>query len=247
MAGDATGNRRARYDGMADFYEATVGEVGADPVASALLALLPDLERLRVLDVACGEGRVSRELARRGARVTGIDISTGLLGLARRAEAETPLGIAYLQADATSPETLAGERFDLVTCNFGLSDIDDLDAVIGSAARWLRPGAPFVFSILHPCFPGWGDDAPSSWPPGEGYFAERWWRAGNSGYRSRVGANHRMLSTYVNTLVAHGLAVERLAEPRPTDAWIRRKASVDLVPVFLVVRCRKAEPAAAAG
>jgi 2-polyprenyl-3-methyl-5-hydroxy-6-metoxy-1,4-benzoquinol methylase len=50
---------------------------------------------LRVLDLACGQGRLSRELARRGARVVGLDISNELLDKARAVEKDEPLGISY--------------------------------------------------------------------------------------------------------------------------------------------------------
>jgi SAM-dependent methyltransferase len=229
----------ARYDEIADLYDTVVGDELGDPAASALLDLLPDLRGLRVLDLACGQGRLSRALARRGAVVVGLDISTALLEKARSLERAEPLGISYVEADATSSDALAGETFDDIVCHFGLSDIDDLDAGTANISRLLRPGGSFVFSILHPCFPGWGDDAPSSWPTGRSYFTEGWWLAGNSGFRGRVGANHRMLATYLNHLVEHGLAIERLAEPRPKGEWVRAKPSEDLVPVFLVVRCRR--------
>jgi SAM-dependent methyltransferase len=135
---------------------------------------------------------------------------------------------------------LDDERVDLVACHFGLSDIDDLRGAVANAARLLVPGGLLVFSIVHPCFPGWGDDAPSSWPPGESYFTERWWLAGNSGIRGKVGSTHRMLSTYLNVLREHGLAVDRVLEPRPDPEWVQRKnPSDDLVPVFLVARCRR--------
>lgn len=97
-----------------------------------------------------------------------------------------------------------------------------------------------MFSILHPCFPGWGEEAPSSWRPGGGYYAEGWWLADNPGFRGKVGANHRMLSTYVNALAGAGLPIEEVAEPLPTGEWLDARPSGDLVPVYLVVRCRRA-------
>ena len=232
--------RTARYDAIADLYDDAVGDDLGDPAAAALLELLSDVRGVRLLDLGCGQGRLSRELARRGAAVTGVDISTALLAKARAAEEIEPLGIDYVEADATSGDTLAGERFDVVVCHFSLSDMDDLSAGIATVARVLAPGGSFAFSILHPCFPGWGDDAPSSWPVGRGYFTEGWWLAANTGFRGRVGANHRLLSTYLNALVEHGLALERVAEPIPVGEWLDAKPSADLVPVFLVVRCRRA-------
>jgi SAM-dependent methyltransferase len=232
----------ARYDEIAAFYEGAVGDVlDHDPVATALFELLPDLEGLRVLDLACGQGRVSRELARRGANVVGLDVSAALLERAHKRDRETPQRISYVEGDAASPDVLPDDSFELAVCHFGLSDIDDLAGVTANVARWLKPDGSFVFSILHPCFPGWGDDAPSSWPSGEGYFSERWWRADNSGFRAKVGANHRMLSTYFNSLIEQGLVLERIVEPRPTGEWVRRNQSDDLVPAYLVVRCRRRE------
>jgi 2-polyprenyl-3-methyl-5-hydroxy-6-metoxy-1,4-benzoquinol methylase len=69
----------ARYDEIADFYEAFAPDVYDDPPTPALLSLLGDVSGLRLLDLACGHGRLARELARRGARVVGIDISAALL------------------------------------------------------------------------------------------------------------------------------------------------------------------------
>lgn len=231
--------RGARYDQIADFYAQVVGDALDDPAAASLLELLPDLQETRVLDLACGEGRLSRELARRGASVVAVDVSKVLLEKASALEEEEPLGIRYVHADATSTDLLVGESFDGVTCHFGLSDIDDLAGALATVSRLLRPGGWFVSSILHPCFPGWGEDAPSSWPPGRGYFTEGWWLASNSGFRGKIGASHRTLSTYLNALVEHGLAVERVAEPQPVGEWLAAKPSEDLVPVFLVLRCRR--------
>jgi len=233
----------ARYDEIQDVYDRSVGDDVDDPATAALLRLLPECDDRRVLDLACGQGRVARALAERGATVVGIDISAALLERARVAETRRPAGITYVLADAARPDTLAGESFDGVVCNFGLADIDDLDGALATVVRVLPEGGWFVFSILHPCFPGWDEDAPSAWPPDTGYYVERWWRAANSGYRGTVGANHRMLSTYVNSLVRHGLAVMDVVEPLPGDAWSARAPGRALVPVYLVGRCRRTSSA----
>ena len=233
----------ARYDLIKDFYLGVVGMEARDPVAATLVGILGDVRGLRVLDLACGHGPIARQLARSGARVTGVDISEVLLELAQAAEIEEPLGIAYLRLDATSNEALAGEVFDAVTCHHGLADIDDLDGAIATVARVLRPGGRFVFSILHPCFPGWSEDTPSSWPRGGGYSAEGWWLARNPRIRGKVGSNHRMISTYLNSLVRNQLMIEEVSEPEP---WTKLRArqlaaqpDAGPLPMFLVVCCRK--------
>ena len=72
----------------------------------------------RVLDAACGHGRITRELARRGADVAGIDISGNPIRKALETEQNEPLGIRYIHADVTTPELLGDRELDL-TCSFG--------------------------------------------------------------------------------------------------------------------------------
>lgn len=232
----------ARYDRIVDFYFGVYGDDVTDPSAATLLGLLGEVQRMRVLDLACGQGRLARELARRGGRVVGIDISSAQLDKALEAETEAPAGITYLNVDATSSQALDGETFDAVVCNHGLADIDDLDGTLATVARVLRPGGRFVFSLLHPCFPGWDDDAPSSWPRSGGYHAEGWWLARNPGIRGKVGSNHRTLSTYLNAALRHHLAIEEVAEPEPGPRLHARQLAAQpgagTVPMFLVVSCR---------
>lgn len=122
----------ARYDAVADFY-ANGFDSTNDSVSLALLELLGPVAGLHVLDVACGHGRVTRELARRGADVAGIDISGNLIRKAREIEQREPLGISFVQADVAAPGSLGSREFDLVACSFGLSDIDDLDGAAQEA------------------------------------------------------------------------------------------------------------------
>jgi ubiquinone/menaquinone biosynthesis C-methylase UbiE len=155
---------RARYDAVADFYISGFDSAG-DPASLALLNLLGPVAGLRVLDVACGHGRITRELARQGAEVTGVDLSAVLISRAKENEQNEPLGIRYIHADVTSQGAIGEDKFDAATCNFGLSDIDDLDAAITAVSGALRPAGCFVFSILHPCFAGGKDISVPFQPP----------------------------------------------------------------------------------
>jgi hypothetical protein len=84
----------------------------------------------------------------------GIDISGALISKARRTEQDEPPGICYVHDDVTTPGCLGSRDFDGAACNFGLSDIDGLDAAVTAVSGALRPGGFFAFSILHPCFVG---------------------------------------------------------------------------------------------
>lgn len=229
---------RARYDAVADFYISGFDSAD-DPASLALLDLLGPVAGLHVVDVACGHGRITRELARRGADVAGIDIAGTLISKARETEQNEPLGIRYIHADVTAQGALGEREFDAAACNFGLSDIDDLDAAIAAVSSALRPDGNFVFSILHPCFAG-GKDISGSWPATGGYYDEGHWTAADarSTLRRQVGANHRMLSTYLGTLRRHGLWLDQLAEPLPQPDWDPAH-DADRKPVFLVVRSVK--------
>ncbi|GAA2828535.1 hypothetical protein GCM10020220_016760 [Nonomuraea rubra] len=92
----------ARYDEVADFYAAGWTDDLDDPASRRLLDLVEPVGGRRVLEIACGHGRISRALARRGAQVVGADISAALIAKAEAAERESPLGIRYLHADVTT-------------------------------------------------------------------------------------------------------------------------------------------------
>lgn len=221
----------ARYDAVADFYSENFSMI--DPVLSCLLDVLGPVAGSSVLDLACGHGRATRELARRGALATGVDLSAGLL-------AKASPGIRYRQGDAASREWLGDERFDAVLCSFALADIDDLDGALATVRAALQPGGVFAFSMLHPCFPG-STAVSGAWPGGGRYYDEGWWRPTeeSAALRRQVGANHRMLSTYVNALARNGLLIEELREPEPDPTWVAAgRADAGRYPVYLVARCR---------
>jgi hypothetical protein len=85
-----------------------------------------------------------------------------------------------------------------------------------------------------------GRDISGSWPTTGSYYDEGRWTAqdAHSALRRQIGANHRMLSTYLSTLRRHGLWLDQLAEPPPQPDW-DQAYDADRKPVFLVARSVK--------
>ncbi len=168
-------------------------------------------------------GALSRTLAASGASVTAVDLSTRLLDRAREIEAREPVGIRYVEGDAADRSWWDGEPFDGAVCNMALMDIDDLDGAMATVAAVLKPRGWFSFSLFHPCFPGATDGESKglpSWPPDEGYAAEGWWTTDESGVRGHMGANHRMISTYLNAVLRAGLEFEHFQEAPTRVPWL---------------------------
>ena len=116
-----------------------------------LLGRMEVLSSCDVLDLGCGDGRHSLELARRGYRVTGLDLSDSLLGRARRRAAEEGLDITFVQGDMRDPPGISA--FDLVVnffTSFGYFQEDGENArVLEAISRSLRPGGRFLMDYLN--------------------------------------------------------------------------------------------------
>ena len=234
------------YNDIAEWYDQFLRErpVYTEVILPNLLALVGDVQGKAICDLACGQGWIARELARRGAQLTGLDLSPNLLELARRYEEQEPLGIHYVLGDAQSADPLGDQQFTGCVCVMALINIPDLQATFRSVQRILKPGGWFVFAITHPCFETphaqWTSLPDPEHPIGKivtGYFAERTWFSANpNGVRSRVADYHRTLSTYLNTLSATGFVLERVLEPEPSARQAEQVPGTREVPLLLLIR-----------
>ena len=142
-----------RYDDFALRYAELVAareEAGIerDPIMPRFLKLLGDVSGLLTLDAGCGEGYVSRILARHGARVTGIDIAVSLIEIAR---AKDPEGaIHYQVADLSQPLPAYQNRFDLIFSHLVLNDVYDYRGFLTTRGSVARPGGHLVLALNNP-------------------------------------------------------------------------------------------------
>ena len=125
----------------------------SDLEEAAVREAVGDVAALDVLHVQCHLGMDSVSLARRGARVTGVDFSRVALDRARGLAQLSGVDVTYVEGDSTQlPESLHG-RFDVAYATVGvLCWIADLDAWMASVGATLRPGGRLVLVDLHPLF-----------------------------------------------------------------------------------------------
>lgn len=179
----------------------------------ALLELLPAPEGTTV-DVGCAEGRLARELTRRGYEVIAIDGSPEMVASARAAAPELDIRVA----DAAALP-LADGSAALAVASMALMNFEDLDGAVAEVARVLRPGGRFCFSILHP-LNSWGD-AGAGDRAAVPYFEPRRYRdeATEGGETIALNDIHRPLGAYFEALAGAGFVVEVLREPRPDASY----------------------------
>ena len=103
----------------------------------------------RILDVGCGGGILSESMARRGARVLGIDLSRAVLEVAELHALEAGVTVEYR---CFAAEELARERpaaFDAVTCMEMLEHVPDPAAALAALAALVKPGGDVIVSTLN--------------------------------------------------------------------------------------------------
>ena len=100
----------------------------------------------RVLDVGCGVGRLMLRIARRGCRVTGVELIRADLRSARRLLGEVWQQVELIEGDG-GRLPFADESFDFVTCTETLEHVADYGLALRELARVLRPGGNLAVSV----------------------------------------------------------------------------------------------------
>lgn len=217
------------WSGVADWYHNLV----EDESSYQKQVVLPNLLRIldikpgeRVLDMACGDGSFAREFARIGAHVTGADISSELIEIAKE---QGLRNIRYEVAPADNLPFVPNNSINTITITLALQNIDDLNAVFDECTRVLQPGGRMVCVINHPAFRipkesswGWDERERTLYRRMDRYLSES-----RALIQMHPGENpdevtasfHRPLQVYMKALNRAGFAVKRLEE------WISNRKS----------------------
>jgi ubiquinone/menaquinone biosynthesis C-methylase UbiE len=237
LTDDARANREA-WDREATGYQERNADFigGPDPgwglwqKSEAELQVLGDVSGLDVLELGCGAAQWAIALARRGARMTGLDNSEVQLGFAR--EAMAAAGVDFPLVHSSAEEIpLPDASFDVVFCDHGAMTFADPYRSVPEVARLLRPGGLLAFSHI----------GTIEWL----FFDEKTDKTGTELVRDYFGM-HRMEESdgmvafqlpygeWIRLFRSNGLIVEDLIEVRPDEgapstyrdaeatAWARR-------------------------
>ncbi|UCD19899.1 MAG: methyltransferase domain-containing protein [candidate division WOR-3 bacterium] len=207
------------------------------------LKFIGNLKGKRVLDAGCGEGHNTRILAKRGAKVLGIDISKNMIKAARDEERRDPLGIQYRVASFSEMSFISANSIDAIVSFMALMDGPDYQGAIKEFYRILKKNGDLYYSITHPCFltkgMGWITDERGeciAYKISDYFDAEPivdHWKfsqgpAPESVEPFAIPSYYRTLTTYLNVLIDNGFTIRRISEPRPTEEmcrkheWLRR-------------------------
>ena len=157
LSEDALRNRQAWTKTNAEYTDARALEAWAKPeidwgvfgIPESELGVLGDVAGKDVIELGCGTAYFSAWLARRGARVTGLDVTPAQLETARRCQRETGIEFPLVEASAEDVP-LPDASFDLALSEYGASIWCDPQRWIPEAARLLRPGGELVFLCNSP-------------------------------------------------------------------------------------------------
>ncbi len=249
------------WENVATWYDAMIDEQRNDHYANVIipgtLRLIEPAPRERILDVACGQGVIARELAQLGCNVVGVDAAPGLIASAKARSKQFGPATRYITADATKLGDLDLEKvsFDKAVCVMAIANIDPLEPVFRSVAELLKPGGSFITVFTHPAFRahgqsawGWDAQSHSQYRRVDGYLSH-----GSKPIQMHPGGApdvvttsfHRPLQTYVRVLAEAGFAVSalqewpalRVSQPGPrAEAENRARREI---PLFLALRAIK--------
>lgn len=217
---------RELWNRVAADWEIQVGEHGdsnrilnSDPT---LWKFAGDIQNLRILDAGCGTGYLARQLAAKGAIVTGIDLSEKMIAIAREKSARGDRQIDFYVDNCSKLDKLSEAYFDLIVANYVLMDVPDLEGALDAFNRVLKSNGHAVLVFSHPCFPQGkarvsenDEEINYSWsfpyferhkciePPWNHFTTEFIWF-------------HRPLSDYWKTFKSSGFEIIDFEEPRLT-------------------------------
>lgn len=232
------------WNSSADAWIRSQGETGdgsrrfLDPF---VLDLLGDLHGKQIADIGCGEGRFSRLLTAKGARITGVEPAENLF----QAAIEKSTGETYLQEGATQL-SITDQSQDIVIFYLSMIDFDPFEPAIAEAHRILKPGGQCI--VINTSSMDTASD--SMWLRDENnkkiaWLVEKYAKPHHITAEwadIKIINYHRPLSHYFQAFLKQGFTLLDFLEPVPTDEQIEAEPNMStylIVPFFNIHHWRK--------
>lgn len=249
-------DKRTSWQGVAKQYSGAMGEKGdfyhQEVILPNLLRLLQINPRIRILDLACGEGILARSLPAVG-EYLGLDIAPNLIEEARNKDKGS--NHFYGVADVTRELPIKKSGFDRVVIALALQNIRQPFKVIRNARNHLGPGGKLILVLNHPSFripkfSDWGVDQVKNtqYRKVESYLSPLEIAIESNPFNRKqnikIYSYHYPLSVYSEMLTDNGFLIERIEEwvsPKKSEggmAKIEDKARAEF-PLFMAIVARK--------
>ncbi|WP_417852438.1 class I SAM-dependent methyltransferase [Weissella viridescens] len=232
------------FDAYSQMQRSVEGLAGAGEWET-LASILPDFEGKGVLDIGCGYGWHCQYCAEHGAAsVIGIDPAQRMLDVAQ-SKNHYPDIVQYELGDAESIKFTDGQ-FDVILSSLALHYVADYDQLVQKMYRMLKPQGQLIFTVEHPLFTAEGSE---DWVkndageidhfPVDNYFVEGQRETHFLG--SDVKKYHRTLTTYLETLLKNGFALQHVIEPTPPEHMLGQPGMRDELrrPMMLIISAEK--------
>ena len=187
-----------------------------------MMDFIMDCDPSSVIDLGCGSGYLTQEIALLGGSIVGIDLSPKSIELARQHFTDHENVAFEVMLIEDLPKQQLGP-FTTGVANMTFMTALDLDSVVKAVARVLIPGGMLIGAITHPCF----------WPLYWGYDKESWFQYEHevlveAPFRISTSITdivtthiHRPLERYLNAFSEAGFEIMDLIEPRPDEEVLK--------------------------
>ncbi|MBI5134191.1 MAG: class I SAM-dependent methyltransferase [Candidatus Taylorbacteria bacterium] len=249
-------SRNTSWGGVAGWYDKVVN----DDDSYQAKVILPNVLRIvalekgkKVLDLACGQGYFSHALAAKGAHVTGVDISSELIEIARTHAGHNE---EFYVSSAESLPAFKEKGFDVAICVLAIQNIDRMAQAFREVSRVLKDKGRFVLVLNHPAFRipeesswGWDEKDGVQYRRVDGYMSESRsaidMHPGKTEKKDLTYSFHRPLQAYSKSLANAGFSIARIEE------WVSHKESEKgpkkqaedrarkEIPLFMCLECSK--------
>jgi 2-polyprenyl-3-methyl-5-hydroxy-6-metoxy-1,4-benzoquinol methylase len=258
------------WNEVGDWYDALVQDQGSEyhqqVIFPSLLPLIAkkesDFKDLKIVDLGCGQGVLTRKLANLGADCTGIDLAPSLIAIAKRRGSDSS-PIKYIKADITDLLSnnsnlkfdLSAESFDYATLVLTIQNLEAIRSVFKASYKLLKKSGSLIIVMMHPAFriPKHAD-----W-----FFDEKLSRQGRIIYQY-LSANkieitthpgtidspltyhfHRPLKYYINALASEGFIISFIDElithkkEQKSAKSEALEAAKKEIPMFMIIKASK--------